>query len=181
MPSIHALRHAVLPAATLLLLASQVQAQSADEVPAAGAEAPLPPAAVDDMAPTDMAAPAASSGAAEILTEQTENQILTAKIVGKDVMGVTGERIAKVDDVLLDKDGRVSGLVLSAGGVLGIGGKLVAISWQELDAAEDADAISVSLTAEEIDAAPEFRTREQQQAEALRNLQSPQPAPTTAQ
>lgn len=179
-------RKLMLLAALPLMLSVPAMAQSTDQAPAAGVDTPPPPAASDpampesgtetaplDSAPVDTAA----TGSAEILTEESDNQVLAAKIVGKDVIDATGEPIAKVDDVLLDKSGQVSGLVLTAGGVLGMGGKTVAISWRDVAAAESADAITVDLTAEQLAAAPEFRTKEQKEAEALSNAPAPMPEP----
>lgn len=181
-------RKLMLLAALPLMLSVPALAQSTDQAPAAGVDTPPAPAASDpvmpeadsetvplDSAPVDTAA----SGGTEILTEESENQVLAAKIVGKDVIDASGESIAKVDDVLLDKSGQVSGLVLTAGGVLGMGGKTVAISWQDVAAAESADAITVDLTAEQLAAAPEFRTKEQQEAEALSNAPAPVTGPAT--
>jgi sporulation protein YlmC with PRC-barrel domain len=170
-------RKLMLLAALPLFLSLPALAQSADQAPAAGVETPPPPAASDTTAPESgaetMPLDTASSGSTEILTEESDDQVLAAKIVGKDVVDASGESIAKVDDVLLDKSGQVSGLVLSSGGVLGMGGKIVAISWQDVAAAEGAEAITVDLTAEQLAAAPEFRTKEQKEAEALSNAPAP--------
>lgn len=173
-------RKLMLLAALPLMLSVPALAQSADQAPAAGVDTPPPPAATDATAPesgaTTMPLDTAASGNTEILTEESDDQVLAAKIVGKDVIDPSGAAIAKVDDVLLDKSGKVSGLVLSAGGVLGLGGKTVAISWQDVAAAESADAISVDLTAEQLAAAPEFLTKEEKEAEALSNAPAPAPS-----
>jgi sporulation protein YlmC with PRC-barrel domain len=191
-------RKILLLAATLpLMLSAPVLAQTADQPPAAGAEVPPPPADVapestesttppatpETAASTEPAetvpldepdtAAAVPSGSTEILTEESENQVLAAKIVGMDVVNSAGEQIGKVDDVLLDKSGQISGLVVKSGGVLGMGGKNVAVAWTDVAAAENAEAVTIDLTAEQIDAAPEFQTKEDKQAEALSNAPPP--------
>lgn len=190
-------RKLMLLAATLpLMLSAPVLAQTTDQAPAAGVEAPPPPAATDTAPPADITAPeatapddsaatetmpldstaptdTAASGGAEILTEESDDQVLAAKIIGMDVVNSAGEEIGKVDDVLLDKSGAISGLVLKSGGVLGMGGKTVAVAWTDVAAAEQAEAVTVDLTAEQIDAAPEFRTKEDLEAEALSNAPPP--------
>lgn len=179
-------RKLMLLAALPLMLSVPALAQSTDQAPAAGVDTPPPPAASDpampeagtETMPLD-SVDTATTGGTEILTEESENQVLAAKIVGKDVIDAAGESIAKVDDVLLDKSGQVSGLVLTAGGVLGLGGKTVAISWQDVASAESADAITVDLTAEQLAAAPEFRTKEQKEAEALSNAPAPMTGPAS--
>jgi sporulation protein YlmC with PRC-barrel domain len=198
-------RKILLLAATLpLMLSAPVLAQTADQPPAAGTEVPPPPAdvapestesavpqpdtaAATDAAPAETvpleddtdAAAAAPSGSTEILTEESDNQVLAAKILGMDVVNSAGEKIGKVEDVLLDKSGQISGLVLKSGGVLGMGGKSVAVAWTDVAAAENAEAVTIDLTPEQIDAAPEFQTKEDQESEALSNMPPPATGPAT--
>jgi sporulation protein YlmC with PRC-barrel domain len=128
-------------------------------------------APMDGTAPADVAEPlpAPSSSDVQILTEESDDQILVDQIVGMDVVDATGNKIGTVDNVVLDKSGRLTGLVLSAGEILGMGGKTVAISWQDVAAVENAEAITVNLTEEQLAAAPEFRTKEEQLEEEMRN------------
>lgn len=168
-------------AAIPLLLATPVLAQSADQAPAgSGMETPPPPAAADTgtdsgatpgMTGAETAAPdgAAASGDVQIMTRETENQILVADIVGMDVVDAAGNKLGKVDDVVLDKSGQVAGLVVSAGEILGLGGKTVAVSWQDVAAADDADSITLNLTEEQLTAAPEFQTELDQLREQTHN------------
>jgi sporulation protein YlmC with PRC-barrel domain len=189
-------RKLMLLAAIPLLFAGPALAQSTDQAPAAapGVETPPPPAAsemppadgttdtapidgtadtapMDGTAPADVAEPlpAPSSSDVQILTEESDDQILVDQIVGMDVVDATGNKIGTVDNVVLDKSGRLTGLVLSAGEILGMGGKTVAISWQDVAAVENAEAITVNLTEEQLAAAPEFRTKEEQLEEEMRN------------
>ena len=178
-------RKLMLLATIPLLLASPALAQSTDQAPAAapGVETPPPPAAsdmpapegtdtapMDSTAPLDTAAPAVpASGDVQILTEESDDQILVDQIVGMDVVDATGNKIGTVDNVVLDKSGKLTGLVLSAGEILGMGGKTVAISWQDVAAVENAESITVNLTEEQLAAAPEFRTKEELLEEEMRN------------
>jgi sporulation protein YlmC with PRC-barrel domain len=50
-----------------------------------------------------------------------------SKLVGSNVYNQSGQTIGSVDDVLIGQDGKVSQAVVSVGGFLGIGGKLVAV------------------------------------------------------
>jgi sporulation protein YlmC with PRC-barrel domain len=179
-------RKLMLLATIPLLLASPALAQSTDQAPAAapGVETPPPPAAsdvptyegtdstapMDSTAPLDTATPAVPvSGDVQILTEESDDQILVDRIVGMDVVDAAGNKIGTVDNIVLDKSGKLTGLVLSAGEILGMGGKTVAISWQDVAAVENAEAITVNLTEEQLAAAPEFRTKEEQLEEEMRN------------
>jgi sporulation protein YlmC with PRC-barrel domain len=189
-------RKLMLLAAIPLLFAGPALAQSTDQAPAAapGVETPPPPAAsemppadgttdtapidgtadtapMDGTAPADVAEPlpAPSSSDVQILSEESDDQILVDQIVGMDVVDATGNKIGTVDNIVLDKSGKLTGLVLSAGEILGMGGKTVAISWQDVAAVENAEAITVNLTEEQLAAAPEFRTKEEQLEEEMRN------------
>jgi hypothetical protein len=86
-----------------------------------------------------------------------------------DVVDASGQKIGTVDDIVLDKSGKVTGLVLSAGEILGVGGKTVAISWEDVAAADNSESITVNLTEEQLTAAPEFQTEEQQLEEQTQN------------
>lgn len=201
-------RKLMLLATIPLLLAGPALAQSTDQAPAAtpGVETPLPPAAsdmppadgtadtapMDSTAPADIAAPLPAPGSSDvqILTEEADDQILVDEIVGMDVVDATGNKIGTVDNVVLDKSGQLSGLVLSAGEILGLGGKTVAISWQDVAAVENAEAITVNLTEEQLAAAPEFRTKKEQIEEEMQNTPPtpdqmtpavPAPAPSDTQ
>lgn len=153
-------------------------APEADTMPEAGATmddaAPADSAATDDPAAsgTDAATPPAATAASDevqILTEESPDQILVDQIVGMDVVDASGNKLGVVENVVLDKSGQVSGLVLAAGKILGMGGKTVAISWQDVAAVENAEAITVDLTEEQLTAAPEFRTEEEQLEEEMQN------------
>lgn len=184
-------RKLLLLAAVPLFYAGATFAQSADQAPA-GTETPEPPAATapapdtsdptagtsestdvpdmsaEDMMDTDTDMSTSSTAAAdgsEILTEESQDQIRADKLLGMKVVDTAGEEIGEVEDILLDKNGQVAGLVLVTGKVLGLGGKSVAVSWQDVASAEDAEAITLNLTEEQLAAAPEFRTKEDIESE----------------
>jgi len=70
-----------------------------------------------------------------------------SRFIGLDVYGADNQKIGDVDEILVDRQGKVHGFVLGVGGFLGIGQKNVAIpfdqvqwmSFPELRAALDAD------------------------------------------
>jgi sporulation protein YlmC with PRC-barrel domain len=180
-------RKFLLLAALPFLVSGPAFAQSADEAPAATETPAPPPADPDDGSATTGAAEssgdmtttgsadtpgtvttegtAAAAGDAQILTEESQDQVLADRLVGMKVVDMAGNEVGEVEDILLDKSGQVAGLVLSHGKVLGMGGKTVAISWQDIATAEDSDAITVNLTEEQLAAAPEFRTKEELEQE----------------
>lgn len=55
-------------------------------------------------------------------------------LIGKDVVGSANEKIGTVKDVILDpQSGKARQLVVASGGFLGIGGKLVAVDYNDAE------------------------------------------------
>ena len=55
-----------------------------------------------------------------------------SKIIGETVVNDANETVGKVDDLIIVPDGKVPFLILSVGGFLGIGDKLVAVPYDSL-------------------------------------------------
>jgi len=66
------------------------------------------------------------SGPAELRVDLERS---ASGIIGKDVLGVNGEKIATVDDIIIGKDGNAEYVVVRDGGFFGMGGKLVALDY----------------------------------------------------
>jgi sporulation protein YlmC with PRC-barrel domain len=66
------------------------------------------------------------------LAGQAEDQVLASAIMGIEVAGPEGESIGTVDDLLVDRDGRLLAIIVGVGGFLGIGQKDVAIPVEAL-------------------------------------------------
>ena len=54
------------------------------------------------------------------------------KIIGETVVNDANEAVGKVDDLIIVPDGKVPVLILSVGGFLGVGTKLVAVPFDSL-------------------------------------------------
>lgn len=66
------------------------------------------------------------------------NTANTAKnIIGRDVKDAQGNNVAKVHDIIVNKDGKASAIVLSDGAFFGIGGKLVALDYNKVVTSSD--------------------------------------------
>src|SRR5919202_1129579 len=55
-----------------------------------------------------------------------------SKLIGTEVIGQDHVRIGSIDDLLVDRDGRIRAVVIGVGGFLGIGEKNVAIPYDML-------------------------------------------------
>ncbi len=83
-------------------------------------------------APAPTQGSTASAGSGQVLTEMQPNLMRGSRLMGVDVYGSDNQKIGDIDEVLLDRDGRVHAVVIGIGGFLGIGQKDVAISFGQL-------------------------------------------------
>ncbi|HYS63016.1 MAG TPA: PRC-barrel domain-containing protein [Paraburkholderia sp.] len=73
------------------------------------------------------------------------------------VLSSDGEDIGKIRDIMLDvRSGRIAYAVLSSGGFLGIGDKLLAIPWSALTLDTEQKCFVLNMTAERVKNAPGF-------------------------
>lgn len=76
---------------------------------------------------------------------------------GDKILSTDGEDIGKVKEIMLDvQAGRIAYVVMSCGGFLGIGDKLLAIPWNALTLDTTRKCFLVSLSSEKIKNAPGF-------------------------
>jgi hypothetical protein len=76
-------------------------------------------------APKADAAPPVDS--AKFLPAQSPDQWVFSKFKGIDVIGPDNAQVGNVNDMLLDRSGKIIGLIVGVGGFLGLGAKSVAI------------------------------------------------------
>jgi sporulation protein YlmC with PRC-barrel domain len=74
----------------------------------------------------------------------TSNHVMPGQIRVTDMDGATiydtnNKNIGDIKDIILDKDGRVAAVVLNVGSSLGIGGRLVAVSMNDLRVTQDSN------------------------------------------
>lgn len=137
---------------------------------------------------TAEAEPAASPPPSEaVIPAQAAGDVRAEKLIGMTVYDTNGDKVGQVKDILFSEDGQATGVVLSVGGVLGLGAKQVGLQWSEVDIQPDAEVAKVQYNKDQLEAAPDFKTQEAQKAESdAAQMQSapattpaPAPAPTT--
>ena len=97
--------------------------------------------------------------------QQMPDQMLASGLIGATVRGSANETIGEIDDVILDRDGRAQAVVIGVGGFLGIGEKNVAVNYAELEwvtAEDNTERFVLATTREALEAAPGFRTADEQ-------------------
>jgi hypothetical protein len=65
----------------------------------------------------------------EVIDVQEPDQVLLSELVGTTVIAQDGRAIGEVADLLLTPAGLPEALLISVGGIMGIGGKEVAVPW----------------------------------------------------
>jgi sporulation protein YlmC with PRC-barrel domain len=171
-------RH-LLMASVALALASPAFAQTPPMSPSApDTRGASPPSSSSDPAAApsrDSAAPGASgsaratsTAATKFLTLQKDGEQISSDLVGMSVVNSAGENVGKISNLIIDKDNRVTGAVLSVGGFLGLGAKSVAVPWDALkiENRDNRHVAVIAMSNDEIVNAPDFKTLAQVKAEA---------------
>jgi hypothetical protein len=107
--------------------------------------------------------PPASDAGTGFVAEQPQGQWLASQFLGQAVTNQAGETIGDVNDMLFDKNGRIATAVIGVGGFLGLGEKNVAVPFNSLAFTADAEGrrvVTVPLSKERLQAAPEFKATE---------------------
>jgi sporulation protein YlmC with PRC-barrel domain len=126
-------------------------------------------------APAAEAAPATPPPSDAVISAQSNSEVRADQLIGMTVYNAQGEKVGTVHDILLGTDGKASGVVLSVGGVLGVGAKSVGLTWKEIDVKPDQQQVQISYTKDQLEAAPDFKTTDQINAE-MNAQQAPAPA-----
>ncbi len=88
-------------------------------------------------------------------------------IVGRDVLDQENERIGKVTNVLIGPSGRVDAVVLSTGGVLGLGSTEYEVPWDRIAMSPDGQDVMVGVAKDDIETEfSAFEVKESPESEA---------------
>lgn len=119
--------------------------------------------AMDDMDGMDQEQQAAADEDREVFTERhtmIEGEDRTAeRLMGASVYDAEGENVGSVDDIVLDDDNAISGLLVDVGGFLGIGAHTVNLPADEVRIGWDDQngdvRVQVAMTADQLEEMPE--------------------------
>jgi sporulation protein YlmC with PRC-barrel domain len=142
-------------------------------------EAPAEPIAeepvAEEMATEEAPAEEATDGTAAravpgaVIEAQAEDQLRADELIGLTVVSADGQEVGEVYDLIFDQE-KLTGIVVGMGGFLGIGEKLVGVNWTQAELQTDPESakeqIFVGLTATDLEAAPDFMTKQELQSEA---------------
>jgi len=85
-----------------------------------------------------------------------------SKLVGAKVTNVSNETIGDINDMLIDKDGKVTAAIIGVGGYLGLGERHAAVAFNALQLTRDASGNAlahVNLTKDQLKSAPEWKSQ----------------------
>ena len=103
------------------------------------------PAYTQSPQPADRAAPAATTaGAQEKLA--LKGNWRASKLMGLDVYNEANEKLGDINELILDKNGKVAAVVIGVGGFLGMGEHDIAISMDKLKFVEEPVRTSTTTT-----------------------------------
>jgi len=100
------------------------------------------------------------TGAAPTWYTAHGNEMRASKLIGTTVKNDGNESIGSINEIVLGKDGKVAAVVIGVGGFLGMGEREVAVNFDALRVAQDANnrtVVSLDATKETLKAAPEWR------------------------
>jgi len=83
------------------------------------------------------------------------DQIRASKLIGSSVYDVQNRDIGKVQDVILNPDGRVAAVIVDVGTFLGMGGKDVAVHLSNIKA--DNNRLTLDMTKEQLQQAQAYQ------------------------
>lgn len=102
------------------------------------------------------------------ITMQDDNSILATDLMGATVYSSNDETVGDIDNLIVNLDGSIEGIVIGVGGFLGIGEKQVAVQMSSLSVSQEESGqprLVSSATKADLEAAPEFVTAAEQQSE----------------
>jgi sporulation protein YlmC with PRC-barrel domain len=113
----------------------------------------------------NFAAPAgqASGHPVQLLTVALTTQsgeLRASQLLGSTVYDVQNRNIGSIKDIVLDRDGKVAAVVVDVGAFLGVGGKYVAVSLNDIKT--DNDRLTLNRSKEQLEAAQSYQLDKRQ-------------------
>lgn len=79
-----------------------------------------------------------------------------SKVLGSSVVNEAGDTVGKIDEIVVGPDGKAPFVVLSVGGFLGVGNKLVALPYEQMRT-DGKKIVLPGATKDSLKALPEFK------------------------
>jgi sporulation protein YlmC with PRC-barrel domain len=125
-------------------------------------------AATDADAPADTTSDGTATATADATADNSammnaDGSLNASKLIGLDVQSPEDKKVGDIGEVVLDKDGKVEGVVVDVGGFLGIATHPVLLDWKDVTLAsqDGKDRAVVSLTKEKLEQMPAYEVSKQ--------------------
>ena len=117
----------------------------------------MPPASTAPASPSNAAVvPTSGNPNLAVASVRMEGGTRASKIIGAGVYSDANTQIGTVDDLMLTPDNRVALVIVSVGGLIGIGGKLTAVPIGQIQHAADGKLMLPGASKESLTAEPNF-------------------------
>jgi len=102
---------------------------------------------------------------AQSTASQTQDETLlrprrATEIKGMAIRNSQGQSLGKIDELVIGTDGTITYAIMSHGGFLGIGDKLIPIPWKAVKQGKDDNSLIVNIARETLEKAPSFDPKE---------------------
>jgi sporulation protein YlmC with PRC-barrel domain len=101
-------------------------------------------------------APTSGNPNLAVATLKLENGTRLSKLIGSSVYNDQAVSVGAVDDLIMTSDDKVVMAVVSVGGFLGIGSKLVAVPFHDLTTGADGKTVMQGASKDSLNALPNF-------------------------
>lgn len=144
---------AALVAVTALPSAAQQQQEQGGQSQSSPPSAPSPPPSAPPQAqPQGGSAPSTMQSGSQ---GRQQVQVDVNSLIGAAVRSSDGREIGKVDKLMIDpREGRVTTVVVSRGGTLGMGGDTMSVPWDSVRVGQDRNNVVLTVDQQLLDQAP---------------------------
>lgn len=134
--------------------------------------------------PAQPSSPAPAAAPAERMVStgdfNAKGDMAASALIGTKVRNANKESIGKIDEIYLDKDAKVTDVVISVGGFLGVGSKDVAVKWSDITMAQEDNSLvlTTALTKDALMALPDYTKTDRRKPAPPETAAAPPARPT---
>jgi sporulation protein YlmC with PRC-barrel domain len=151
------LTSALTGAALAFCLSAAAQAQPDQSTNGQAAQQPAAaPAKPDDQANKPPQPVASTDPNLQLAQVRLEGGYRASKVVGAAVYNAQNQQVGTVDDIILNHQNQADMVVLSVGGFLGVGGKLVAMPYAKIQRTDNGKVLLADANKDELAKMPSF-------------------------
>lgn len=110
------------------------------------------------------------TGPKDLATINIEASQTAEGMIGQSVQGTDGKRVGKVEDIILDKNGNAEMVIVSEGGILGLGDRLAAFDYDVVTAQNQEGDVLSTLTNDKVKQVAEFSYDQKDASDKVRVL-----------